>query len=164
MRTHNADMHMRIIQRGRQPLQAGFELATPESRHKPNGATPSTYTRGYQREIGTGTATQLNSSGAALWRFLENTVDVAAIGPIEPTFNGQGRFAPDVLDIASLKAIPAETDITSHHEGSSDHNPVLITMGDPAPRRHHSQEEHGLGELPSRDVKEHRHPANRDRR
>ncbi|KAJ8917642.1 hypothetical protein NQ315_005089 [Exocentrus adspersus] len=66
---------------------------------------------------------QLNPSGAALRRFLENTVDVVAIGPVEPTFDGQGRFAPDVLDIALLKAIPAETDITSHHEGSSDHNP-----------------------------------------
>ncbi|KAJ8922704.1 hypothetical protein NQ315_007738 [Exocentrus adspersus] len=52
----------------------------------------------------------------------------------EPTFDGQGRFAPDVLDIALLKAIPAETDITSHHEGSSDHNPVLLTMGDPTPQ------------------------------
>ncbi|KAJ8912970.1 hypothetical protein NQ315_000026 [Exocentrus adspersus] len=77
---------------------------------------------------------QLNPSGAALRRFLENTVDVVAIGPIEPTFDGQGRFAPDVLDIALLKAIPAETDITSHHEGSSDHNPVLLTMGDPTPQ------------------------------
>ncbi|KAJ8911153.1 hypothetical protein NQ315_008338 [Exocentrus adspersus] len=77
---------------------------------------------------------QLNPSGAALRRFLENTVDVVAIGPVEPTFDGQGRFAPDVLDIALLKAIPAETDITSHHEGSSDHNPVLLTMGDPTPQ------------------------------
>ncbi|KAJ8914338.1 hypothetical protein NQ315_011326 [Exocentrus adspersus] len=77
---------------------------------------------------------QLNPSGAALRRFLENTVDVVAIGPEEPTFDGQGRFAPDVLDIALLKAIPAETDITSHHEGSSDHNPVLLTMGDPTPQ------------------------------
>ncbi|KAJ8911291.1 hypothetical protein NQ315_015294 [Exocentrus adspersus] len=70
---------------------------------------------------------QLNPSGAALRRFLENTVDVVAIGPEEPTFDGQGRFAPDVLDIALLKAIPAETDITSHHEGSSDHNPLRGT-------------------------------------
>ncbi|KAJ8911513.1 hypothetical protein NQ315_012484 [Exocentrus adspersus] len=62
---------------------------------------------------------QLNPSGAALRRFLENTVDVVAIGPIEPTFDGQGRFAPDLLDIA------AETDFISHHEGSSDHNLVL---------------------------------------
>ncbi|KAJ8910286.1 hypothetical protein NQ315_016103, partial [Exocentrus adspersus] len=77
---------------------------------------------------------QLNPSGAALRRFLENTADVVAIGPIEPTFDGQGRFAPDVLDIALLKAIPAETDITSHHEGSSDHNPVLLTVGDPTPQ------------------------------
>ncbi|KAJ8910735.1 hypothetical protein NQ315_016133 [Exocentrus adspersus] len=60
---------------------------------------------------------QLNPSGAVLRRFLENR-----------------RFAPDVLDIALLKAIPAETDITSHHEGSSDHNTVLLTMGDPAPQ------------------------------
>ncbi|KAJ8917680.1 hypothetical protein NQ315_005127 [Exocentrus adspersus] len=77
---------------------------------------------------------QLNPSGAALRRFLENTVDVVAIGPIEPTFDGQGRFAPDVLDIVLLKAIPVETDITSHHEGSSDHNSVLLTMGDPTPQ------------------------------
>ncbi|KAJ8909273.1 hypothetical protein NQ315_012547 [Exocentrus adspersus] len=75
---------------------------------------------------------QLNPSGAAL--SLENTVDVVAIGPLEPIFVGQGRFAPDVLDIALLKAIPAETNIKSHHEGSSDHNPVLLTMGDPTPQ------------------------------
>ncbi|KAJ8909866.1 hypothetical protein NQ315_013903 [Exocentrus adspersus] len=74
---------------------------------------------------------QLNPSRAALRRFLENTDNVTAIGPTEPTFDGQGRFAPDVLDIALLKAIPTETDITSHNEGSSDHNPVLLTMGDP---------------------------------
>ncbi|KAJ8917046.1 hypothetical protein NQ315_012965 [Exocentrus adspersus] len=78
---------------------------------------------------------QLNPSGAALRRFLENTADVVAIGLIEPiTFDGQERFAPDVLDIALLKAIPAETNITSHHEGSSDHNPVLLTKGDPMQR------------------------------
>ncbi|KAJ8916930.1 hypothetical protein NQ315_013402 [Exocentrus adspersus] len=69
----------------------------------------------------------LNPSGAALRRFLENTVDVVAIGSIEPTFDGQGRFAPELLDIALLKAIPAETDITSQHEGSADHNSVLST-------------------------------------
>ncbi|KAJ8910825.1 hypothetical protein NQ315_015560 [Exocentrus adspersus] len=74
-----------------------------------------------------------NPSGAALRRFLEDTDNVEAIGPIEPTYDGQGRFAPDVLDIALLKAIPAATDITSLDEGSSDHNPVLLTMGAHAP-------------------------------
>ncbi|KAJ8910124.1 hypothetical protein NQ315_005080 [Exocentrus adspersus] len=39
---------------------------------------------------------QLNPSGAALRRFLENTADVVAIGPIEPTFDGQGRFTLDM--------------------------------------------------------------------
>ncbi|KAJ8911840.1 hypothetical protein NQ315_003318, partial [Exocentrus adspersus] len=72
---------------------------------------------------------QLNPSGAALRRFLENTADVVAIGPIEPTFNGQGRFAPDVLDIALLKAIPTETDITSYHEGSFDHQSGAANHG-----------------------------------
>ncbi|KAJ8919433.1 hypothetical protein NQ315_016531 [Exocentrus adspersus] len=76
---------------------------------------------------------QQNPSGAALRRFLEDTDNVEAIGPIEPTYDGQGRFAPDVLDIALLKAIPAATDITSLDEGSSDHNPVLLTMGAHAP-------------------------------
>ncbi|KAJ8914746.1 hypothetical protein NQ315_017457, partial [Exocentrus adspersus] len=38
--------------RGREggPLQGGFEPATPELMHKPNGATSSTYTRGHQRD------------------------------------------------------------------------------------------------------------------
>ncbi|KAJ8914898.1 hypothetical protein NQ315_016052 [Exocentrus adspersus] len=76
---------------------------------------------------------QLNRSGAALRRFLENTDNVEAIGPIEHTYDGKGRFAPDVLDIALLKAIPAATDITSLDEGTSDHNPVLLTMGALAP-------------------------------
>ncbi|KAJ8910108.1 hypothetical protein NQ315_013247 [Exocentrus adspersus] len=53
---------------------------------------------------------QLNPSGAALRRFLENTVDVVALGPVESTFDEQGRFAPDVLDIAySRRYLPKPT-------------------------------------------------------
>ncbi|KAJ8911810.1 hypothetical protein NQ315_014234 [Exocentrus adspersus] len=107
---------------------------------------------------------QLNPSGAALRRFLENTVDVVAIGPVEPTFDGQGRFAPDVLDIALLKAIPVETDITSHHEGSSDHNPVLLTVGDPTPQgdiivKRNTDWANFRAEM---QRSTYRHPANRD--
>ncbi|KAJ8915949.1 hypothetical protein NQ315_016625 [Exocentrus adspersus] len=74
-----------------------------------------------------------NNSGAVLKRFLANNNDVHAVGPEEPTYDGQGRSRPDVLDIALLKAIPLQAQLEVVYEGSSDHSPILLTVGEPTP-------------------------------
>ncbi|KAJ8914871.1 hypothetical protein NQ315_014884 [Exocentrus adspersus] len=74
-----------------------------------------------------------NNSGAVLKRFLANNDDVHAVGPEEPTYDGQGRSRPDVLDIALLKAIPLQAQLEVVYEGSSDHSPILLTVGKPTP-------------------------------
>ncbi|KAJ8910528.1 hypothetical protein NQ315_013491 [Exocentrus adspersus] len=75
---------------------------------------------------------RLNRSGAVLRRFLEINNDVVAVGPEEPTYDGQGNTQPDVLGIVLLKAISlAELEVV--HEGSSDNSPILLTVGEPTP-------------------------------
>ncbi|KAJ8910556.1 hypothetical protein NQ315_008941 [Exocentrus adspersus] len=74
-----------------------------------------------------------NNSGAVLKRFLANNDDVHAVGPEEPTYDGQGRSRPDILDIALLKAIPLQAQLEVVYEGSSDHSPILLTVGKPTP-------------------------------
>ncbi|KAJ8915493.1 hypothetical protein NQ315_012374 [Exocentrus adspersus] len=63
-----------------------------------------------------------------LKRFLANNDDVHAVGPEEPTYDGQGRSRPDVLDIALLKAIPLQAQLEVVYEGSSDHSPILLIV------------------------------------
>ncbi|KAJ8912973.1 hypothetical protein NQ315_000029 [Exocentrus adspersus] len=74
-----------------------------------------------------------NYSGAELRRFLANNNDVHAVGPEEPTYDGLGRTRPDVLDIALLKAIPLQVQLEVVYEGSSNHSPILLTVGEPTP-------------------------------
>ncbi|KAJ8910998.1 hypothetical protein NQ315_011263 [Exocentrus adspersus] len=74
-----------------------------------------------------------NYSGAELRRFLANNNDVHAVGPEELTYDGLGRTRPDVLDIALLKAIPLQVQLEVVYEGSSNHSPILLTVGEPTP-------------------------------
>ncbi|KAJ8911187.1 hypothetical protein NQ315_006030 [Exocentrus adspersus] len=82
-----------------------------------------------------------NYSGAELRRFLANNNDVHAVGPEEPTYDGLGRTRPDVLDIALLKAIPLQAQLEVVYEGSSNHSPILLTVGEPTPQVVQSQKD-----------------------
>uniref|UniRef100_V5GNF3 Putative RNA-directed DNA polymerase from transposon X-element n=1 Tax=Anoplophora glabripennis TaxID=217634 RepID=V5GNF3_ANOGL len=74
-------------------------------------------------------STTTTTRGRVLLQFLQNHEDVAAYGPDGPTYYGAvGR--PDVLDIALLRAIPMDADLTTHYEGATNHAPILLTLGD----------------------------------
>ncbi|XP_023311276.1 uncharacterized protein LOC111691953 [Anoplophora glabripennis] len=60
-------------------------------------------------------STTTTTRGSVLLQFLHNHEDVAA---------------PYVLDITLLRAIPMAADLATHHEGATNHAPILLTLGD----------------------------------
>ncbi|KAJ8909656.1 hypothetical protein NQ315_017593 [Exocentrus adspersus] len=104
-----------------------------------------------------------NNSGAVLKRFLANNDDVHAVGPEEPTYDGQGRSRPDVLDIALLKAIPLQAQLEVVYEGSSDHSPILLTVGEPTPPGGTVTKRRTNWAVSRRNAKKHRAPTDRNR-
>lgn len=70
-----------------------------------------------------------NTRGRELLRHLETRPQVLAIGPREPTYHN-GIHRPDVLDIALIQDLNGAVDIQTVIEGASDHNPILLTLGD----------------------------------
>lgn len=72
----------------------------------------------------------VNTRGRVMLRFLgRHAGDVLALGPEEPTFD-DGRRRSDVLDIALLREMTFNFDILAQAEGSSDHNPIFLNLGD----------------------------------
>lgn len=69
-----------------------------------------------------------NGRGAVLRAYLDAR-EMTAIGPIEPTHH-HPNGSNDILDIAVLKAVSLQFSIETIHELDSDHNPILLTIGD----------------------------------
>ncbi|KAJ3655552.1 hypothetical protein Zmor_014676 [Zophobas morio] len=74
---------------------------------------------------------QNNVNGRRLLTFLQNTAEVDVISTEEPTFYHRVRpDAPgDVLDIALVKNLRHEVDVTLVDELHSDHLPVIMRIG-----------------------------------
>lgn len=72
-----------------------------------------------------------NKRGRTLYNFaLKEHLDI--FGPEEPTYFSNQGYRPDVLDIAVSRRITSTTEISTLHELSSDHNPIIIDIGDDA--------------------------------
>jgi len=77
-----------------------------------------------------------NTSGRHLHRLLAQRQYVAVTAPLEPTHYPRAQaYRPDVLDIALHTALPAPLEATAVSDLSSDHLPVLLTLGDPMDQR-----------------------------
>lgn len=72
---------------------------------------------------------QVNTSGRKLLRYVDQRDDIVVIGPTAPT-SYSSRGQPDVLDIAVLKNIAFMHHISTAQELSSNHNPVLLHLGE----------------------------------
>ncbi|KAJ8967934.1 hypothetical protein NQ317_000813 [Molorchus minor] len=72
---------------------------------------------------------RLNARGRELEGFLDAHPEIRPIGPPEPTQQSANKIS-DVLDIALAGNIPYDLSIANHREGSSDHDPILLTVWD----------------------------------
>ncbi|KAJ8981033.1 hypothetical protein NQ317_018005 [Molorchus minor] len=70
---------------------------------------------------------RLNARGRELEGFLDAHPEIQPIGPPEPTQQSANNIS-DVLDIALAGNIPYDLSIANHREGSSDHDPILLTV------------------------------------
>lgn len=71
----------------------------------------------------------INKRGKDLYKHSMNS-NYAVIGPLEPThYPGNKKHNPDVLDIAIINDLAPSITIETLQELSSDHNPVLIIIG-----------------------------------
>ncbi|KAJ8970979.1 hypothetical protein NQ317_003850 [Molorchus minor] len=70
---------------------------------------------------------RLNVRGRELEGFLDAHPEIQPIGPPEPTQQSANNIS-DVLDIALAGNIPYDLSIANHREGSSDHDPILLTV------------------------------------
>ncbi|KAJ8977115.1 hypothetical protein NQ317_005243, partial [Molorchus minor] len=70
---------------------------------------------------------RLNARGRELEGFLDAHPEIRPIAPPEPTQQTANNI-PDVLDIALAGNIPYDLSIANHREGSSDHDPILLTV------------------------------------
>lgn len=72
-----------------------------------------------------------NSRGLALLKYVtSSSSNLTVTGPIEPTYyHFMVKTPPDVLDIAILRNILTSYDITTIQALTSDHNPILMTIG-----------------------------------
>ncbi|GJQ68594.1 hypothetical protein Trydic_g8760, partial [Trypoxylus dichotomus] len=83
-----------------------------------------------------------NASGKCLRRFADD-FNLEVDASIEPTIyphNGQ----PDVLDIVVMKNVNHFHQLTVLNELSSDHNPVLLQLGQPAPEEEDTPTRHSI--------------------
>lgn len=72
-----------------------------------------------------------NRSGRQL-RDLAVTHGWLVSAPAEPTHHHYATGLPDILDVVIVKDVPLQIDLTSVNDLSSDHNPVLMHIGDGA--------------------------------
>lgn len=70
-----------------------------------------------------------NQRGLELKRLTDNTAIIVE-GPLEPTHFAAGKNSSDVLDIILLKNINLQYSLETVMELSSDHHPVILTIGD----------------------------------
>ncbi|KAJ8980948.1 hypothetical protein NQ317_001211 [Molorchus minor] len=70
---------------------------------------------------------RLNARGRELEGFLDAHPEIQPIGPQKPTQQSANNIQ-DVLDIALDGNIPYDLSIANHREGSSDHDPILLTV------------------------------------
>lgn len=68
-------------------------------------------------------------NGRRLHDYAENHRDIIIDGPVDPTHYPGNGYRPDVLDIAILKDVTFQHQLTSLPELDSDHNPVLLHLG-----------------------------------
>lgn len=81
-----------------------------------------------------------NANGRVLEAYLQRNPDVLVMAPVEPTYHNYATGTPDILDIAVMKDVNREIRLTVVDALSSDHQPVLMHIGDgvnEVPRRPH---------------------------
>ncbi|XP_074036317.1 uncharacterized protein [Leptinotarsa decemlineata] len=61
-------------------------------------------------------------------RQLARTLDIVVVAPESPTYYLRENQVPEILDVAIVQNITI-TEIEVLDEGSSDHNPILFTIG-----------------------------------
>lgn len=71
-----------------------------------------------------------NTNGRVLHDYV-NLRNIIVLGPDEPTFYSTMGYQPDVLDIVVLQRVRLHVDTKVLSELDSDHNPVLVTLGEP---------------------------------
>lgn len=85
-----------------------------------------------------------NASNTSGRKLLEHSTknNYEVLAPDSPTHFPRSGQRPDILDIATLKAIPYRTSITSINELNSDHNPVLLEIftTNPCPKKYPLQD------------------------
>lgn len=73
-------------------------------------------------------STRRNAKGDRLERYADQE-NAIIIGPERPTYLPTGRGRNEVLDVAVLKNVEEDFGIETIEEGTSDHNPIVLTIG-----------------------------------
>lgn len=73
-----------------------------------------------------------NPSGKTLHRFSEDNFDVVIMAPVGPTYHNYSTGRPDILDVAVVKNVANQIQLTAVNELCSDHSPVLMHVGNEA--------------------------------
>ncbi|XP_074030314.1 uncharacterized protein [Leptinotarsa decemlineata] len=69
-----------------------------------------------------------NTRGRDIVRLLEEFEDIEVVASNSPTYHPQANAVPSTLDIALEQNVDT-TEMEVLDEGSSDHNPILFTIG-----------------------------------
>lgn len=67
--------------------------------------------------------------GTGLESFLDQREDIDVLAPYEPTHFSNNKMN-DVIDIVLICNLAMSHEITVTNEGSSEHNPVLLALGE----------------------------------
>ncbi|KYB24558.1 putative RNA-directed DNA polymerase from transposon X-element-like protein, partial [Tribolium castaneum] len=73
-----------------------------------------------------------NRNGNILNDFTDQHLDISVMAPAEPTFYQNSDGAADILDVAIVKNVVHQVRLTAINDLSSDHNPVLMQIGNEA--------------------------------
>ncbi|KXZ75606.1 hypothetical protein TcasGA2_TC035039 [Tribolium castaneum] len=71
-------------------------------------------------------------NGNILNDFTDQHLDISVMAPAEPTFYQNSDGAADILDVAIVKNVVHQVRLTAINDLSSDHNPVLMQIGNEA--------------------------------
>ncbi|KYB24901.1 hypothetical protein TcasGA2_TC034922, partial [Tribolium castaneum] len=73
-----------------------------------------------------------NRNGNILNGFTDQHLDISVLAPVEPTFYRNSDGAADILDVAIVKNVVHQVRLSAINDLSSDHNPVLMQIGNEA--------------------------------
>ncbi|EFA12510.2 putative RNA-directed DNA polymerase from transposon X-element-like Protein [Tribolium castaneum] len=73
-----------------------------------------------------------NRNGNILNGFTDQHLDISVMAPVEPTFYRNSDGTADILDVAIVKNVVHQVRLTAINDLSSDHNPVLMQIGNEA--------------------------------